>query len=137
MKTIRTYKDLDLWQVSMGFVADVYRVTKEFPSEERYGLCMQLRRAAVSIPSNIAEGSSRKTTRQMIHFLYIALGSLAEVETQIEISRDLNFIKEIGLLEEKIVRIRNMLLGLVKAVRGRKRDKVREKGRGEVEQKVV
>jgi four helix bundle protein len=117
MNTIRTYKDLDLWQVSMGFVADVYRVTKEFPSEEKYGLCMQLRRAAVSIPSNIAEGSSRKTTRQMIHFLYIALGSLAEVETQIEISRDLNFIKEIGLLEEKIVRIRNMLLGLVKAVR--------------------
>jgi four helix bundle protein len=74
------YKDLDAWKQAMRLVEDVYRLTRTFPTEELYGLTSQVRRAAVSIPSNLAEGSARRSPREYGHFLTIALGSLAELE---------------------------------------------------------
>ena len=73
MKPIRAHKDLDVWQVSMELVKDIYTITKSFPSEEKFGLSLQIRRAAVSIPSNIAEGASRQSGKETIQFLYVAL----------------------------------------------------------------
>ena len=117
MKVIRTHKDLDVWQVSMELVKDIYALTKNFPSDEKFGLINQLRRAAVSIPSNIAEGASRQSSKETIQFLYVALGSLSEVETQVEIARNLDYINEIGSVLGKILRVRMMLLALLKSVR--------------------
>ena len=117
MKAIRTHKDLDVWQVSMELVKDIYLLTKNFPSDEKFGLINQLRRGAVSIPSNIAEGASRQSSKETIQFLYVALGSLSEVETQVEIARNLDYISELGPVLGKILRVRMMLLGMVKRVR--------------------
>ena len=87
-----TYKNLETWQVAMEFVEQVYRSTASFPSSELYGLATQLRRAAVSIPSNVAEGCCRKLTKVYINHVSIALGSHAEIETCIEISARLGFL---------------------------------------------
>ena len=78
---IKSYRDLDVWQASMCFTVAVYRLVKTFPAEERYGLSDQLRRAVVAIPSNIAEGNGRGSKKDYAHFLYIARGSLNEVNT--------------------------------------------------------
>jgi four helix bundle protein len=76
------HKDLDVWKKSMNLVVLIYDITSKFPSDERFGLTSQMRRAAVSIPSNIAEGAARKGDKEFIQFLMIALGSLSELETQ-------------------------------------------------------
>ena len=81
-----THKDLDVWKLGIELVQEVYEVTKVFPKEEMYGLTSQIRRAAVSIPSNIAEGYARESIKELIRFLYISLGSLSELETQLLIS---------------------------------------------------
>jgi four helix bundle protein len=91
---IRDYRDLIVWQKAIKLVEMVYRVTKKFPKEEIYALSNQIRRAAVSIPSNIAEGHARKSTRVFLQFLSVAYGSLKEVETQIYISLRLQYITE-------------------------------------------
>ncbi len=88
------YSELIVWQKSMNLVEAIYKATAEFPSEERFGLSSQIRRAAVSIPSNIAEGHGRKSTGSFINFLSIAFGSLMEVETQIQIATRLNFLSD-------------------------------------------
>ena len=85
------FKDLEVWRVSMDLVVKVYEITREFPKNEQFGLAAQLQRSAVSIPSNIAEGSGRGTRKDFAHFLDQARGSLFEVITQLEISRSLNF----------------------------------------------
>jgi len=85
------FKDLEVWRVSMDLVVRVYQITREFPKSEQFGLASQLQRSAVSIPSNIAEGSGRGTKRDFAHFLDQARGSLFEVITQLEISRSLSF----------------------------------------------
>lgn len=110
---LKSYKDLELWQVSMNFVSLVYTLTKSFPKEELYGLTSQIRRCAISIPSNIAEGSSRKGTKEFIQFLWIANGSLSEFETQIEIAQKLGYIASIDIILEKVKHIRKMLHGLI------------------------
>lgn len=92
--TIRSFRDLRVWQESMRIVEQLYKLTSKFPKEERYGLSIQLRRSAVSIPSNIAEGKMRGHVKEYVHFLSIAQGSLAEVETQIEIARALNYVED-------------------------------------------
>ena len=92
--TVKSYQELETWQVAMRLVAEVYRVTKEFPKEELYGLTNQLRRAAVSVPSNIAEGQGRDSTKEFLHHLSIARGSLYETETQLLIARQLDYIKQ-------------------------------------------
>ena len=112
-----THKDLKVWQKSMDLVVLTYRLSSRFPSEEKFGLISQMRRAAVSIPSNIAEGAARNSTKEYIRFLYIALGSLSELETQFLISKRLEYISDI--LEESITEIRKMLLGLIKNLKSK------------------
>ena len=94
MSEIKTYRDLTVWQKAMALVKDVYAATRSFPKDELFGLTQQLRRAAVSIPSNIAEGNGRGTKPDYIRFLQIARGSLYETQTQIELSRDLGFLPD-------------------------------------------
>ena len=89
---IRNFKDLKIWQRGIELVKLVYTITNSFPSDEKYGIISQMRRSAVSVPSNMAEGFMRRHNKEYRQFLYIALGSLAELETQIIISKELNFI---------------------------------------------
>ena len=89
---IRSFRDLNIWKDTINLVKFIYEITKTFPSSEIYGLTSQIRRAAVSVPSNIAEGHIRKHTAEFRHFLYIALGSLAELETQIVITKELGYV---------------------------------------------
>ena len=103
----------------MDFVIYVYHITQNFPTSEQYGLINQMRRCAVSVPSNIAEGSGRKGEKELNRFLYIALGSLSELETQIEISHRLHFISEDDYNKAltKIFYIRKMLSGLIRSLK--------------------
>ena len=109
------HKQLDVWQSSMRFVSSLYRLTHSFPNEEKFGLTNQIRRASISIPSNIAEGSARHGNKEYVQFLYIALGSAAEVETQLLIARDLNYTDSIDILYNDLQSIKRMLLGLIKS----------------------
>ena len=102
---VRSYKDLIVWQKSMDLVELVYQATKGFPREELYGLTNQIRRASVSIPSNIAEGQARNSTAEFRNFLSIARGSLAEVETQLLIAERLNYLDSEKLREILAVQI--------------------------------
>lgn len=92
-KRAKHYKELIIWQRAMQLVQSAYRLTKTFPPDERYGLAMQVRRAAVSIPSNIAEGQARRGTQEFVHFLGLASGSAAELETQLLLAIDLGYIQ--------------------------------------------
>lgn len=88
----QSYRDLIAWQKGIGLVAEIYKVTQAFPKEELYGLTSQLRRAAVSVPSNIAEGQGRKSKAEFRHFLHNAAGSLMEIETQLTIAKVLGYL---------------------------------------------
>ena len=94
----------------------IYKISEDFPKHEIYGLSSQIRRAAVSIPSNIAEGARRKGNKEFTRFLYIALGSLSEVETQLEISQRLEYINHIEDVNKRIYFIRNMLANLITSI---------------------
>ena len=110
---MKTHKDLIVWKKSIEFVTDVYRTTKTFPKDELYGLSAQLRRAAVSIPSNIAEGAARRNDKEFVQFLYFSLGSFSEVETQLIVSRNLDYIKDSELIDKSAI-IGKMLINLIK-----------------------
>ena len=112
---MKTHKDLVVWNKSMELVIATYKLSSKFPEEEKFGLSSQMRRAAVSIPSNIAEGAARNSTKEYIRFLYIALGSLSELETQFLISNRLEYLND--LLEDAITEIRKMLLSLIKSLK--------------------
>ena len=109
------HKKLDVWQNAMLLVTDVYALTRSFPSDEQFGLTNQLRRAVVSIPSNIAEGAARQSERELIQFLYIALGSCSEAETQVLIARNLGYVESVDHVFQKLQQIKKMLLGLIKS----------------------
>ena len=114
-----THKDLEVYKLSMLLVKEIYQSTRTFPKSEIYGLTSQMRRASISIPSNISEGAARHSNKDYIHFLNISLGSVSELETQIEISAMLNFIDDKQIesdLIETITRIRQMLLMLIKSL---------------------
>jgi len=113
---IKTHKDLDVWKEAMKLAKEVYSLTARFPKEEMYGLSSQIRRASVSIPSNIAEGAARGSSKDFSRFLYISLGSLAELETQLLLAVDLGFIDN-NDLDESVQRIRRMLVGLIKSLK--------------------
>ena len=115
---LKSYKDLKVWQRSYQLCLEIYKLTKGFPDEEKYGLTSQLRRAAVSVPSNISEGYGRKTTPEYIQFLYIAYGSICEIETQILLSGDLNYIStgKLEMLNEGIKEVERMLKALIKSL---------------------
>ncbi len=92
-QALRGYRDLRAWQQAMAMVTEIYRITRAFPKEELYGLVSQIRRAAVSIPSNLAEGHGRNSRNEFRQFIGQARGSLSEVETQLEISKNLGYVK--------------------------------------------
>ena len=115
---MRTHKDLDVWKAAIAFVTTIYESTSAFPKEEIYGLTSQIRRSAVSIPSNIAEGAGRKSKTEFKQFLYIALASAAELETQIIIANNLKYLHEDkyeNMLKE-LNTIARMLQGLIKSI---------------------
>lgn len=89
-----TYKKLLIWQKAMSLVTETYEITKQFPKEELFGLTSQIRRSAISIPSNIAEGYGRKSNKEYFRFLTISISSLFEFQTQIEISKNINYLNE-------------------------------------------
>jgi four helix bundle protein len=115
---IKTFKDLIVWQKSYKLVLEIYKITKLFPSDERFGIVSQIRRAAISIPSNIAEGYGRKYLKQYIQFLYVAYASGAELETQIMLSKDLNFLSEsiFDIIIGEYYEVERMLMGLIRAL---------------------
>ncbi|OGN09566.1 MAG: hypothetical protein A3J46_02290 [Candidatus Yanofskybacteria bacterium RIFCSPHIGHO2_02_FULL_41_11] len=118
MNNVASYRDLIVWQKSMQLVVDVYQLTEDFPKSEIYGLTSQMRRAAVSIPSNIAEGRRRGSRKEFKQFLTNAFGSGSELETQVEIAKLLPFSKNInyerigGLLEEVMKMLNKMISNL-------------------------
>jgi len=116
---VKTHVDLDVWKKSMDFVENIYKISSTFPKEEMYGLTSQIRRAAVSVPSNIAEGASRQGPKEFVQFLYISLGSLSEVETQIMLANRLNFANNIDIILKEITTIKKMLNGLIRNVKSK------------------
>ena len=115
MTTMQNYKELVVWQKAMELVSDVYRVTAAFPREELYGLTSQLRRSAVSVPSNIAEGQGRATRGEFIQFLGHSRGSLLELETQLLISARLGYLDAdpCHRLQAKVTEVARILNGLL------------------------
>src|SRR5688572_7251043 len=113
--TTSSFRNLDVWQESMTLVEEIYALSSRFPSAERFGLTSQLRRAAVSIPSNIGEGARRKRKKAFLHHLDIALGSQGEVDVQVEIAARLAFCarSERSRIQERIDRVGRMLNGLI------------------------
>jgi len=94
----RSFRDLDVWKLSIELVKSIYQLTNKFPTSETYGLTSQLRRSAISIPSNIAEGQGRNSSKEFKQFLAFGVGSLAELETQLIISKEINCLAEEGLI---------------------------------------
>lgn len=119
--TINSFRDLKVWQASMDVAEEVYKLTREFPKQETYGLSSQIQRAAVSVPSNIAEGNGRDSTKEYVHFLSIAIGSLFELETQLVLAKRLGYLgqEELGTILPKIEEISRMTRGLQKALKAK------------------
>lgn len=118
----KPHKDLDAWKMSMELCRDVYKVSRELPGEEKYGLTSQIKRAVVSIPSNISEGAARNSRKEFIQFLSVAQGSLAELETQLVLCCDyLSLIEEekLSSIFVNLERISKMISGLKKSLRNR------------------
>ena len=115
---LRNYKELKVWEKSYQLCLQVYQITKGFPKNEIYGLISQMRRAALSIPSNIAEGYGRKTTPEYLRYLYIAYGSVCELETQVLLSGDLGYFEEKSLLklQQDLGEVERMLKALIKSL---------------------
>jgi four helix bundle protein len=118
-----SYRDLIVWQRAKALAGEIYRATENFPKHEIYGLTSQLRRAAVSVASNIAEGQGHRTKGEFQHFLGQSRGSLLELETQPAIALDLSYLSsdEIAGLERKTVEVRRLLSGLIDSRRGKAR----------------
>jgi len=118
---IRNYRELAVWQLGMDITVKVYEATKSFPSDERFGLTSQLRRAVASVPANIAEGHARSSTKDYLRFVAIAIGSLAETATFIELAGRLNYgnVDELRKIFEMILEERRMLRALQKSLRRR------------------
>jgi four helix bundle protein len=119
MEQIKSYNDLIAWQKAIELVRDVYKATQGFPKEEMYGLTSQIRRSAVSIPSNIAEGQARNTKGEFIQFLGIARGSIAELDTQVIISSQLGYLSNetTNDLKDKIAIVNKLNNGLIRSLK--------------------
>ena len=114
---VNDYRELDVWQMSMTLCEKVYELIRSFPADERFALYDQLRRAAVSIPSNIAEGNGRDSKTEYARFLSIAMGSLFEVQTQLELAERFKYIVVPGETKTLITRIGKMLFSMMKKLR--------------------
>jgi len=117
----KSYRDLDVWQKAMDLVIECYQITSSFPKSEIFGLTSQLQRAAVSVPANIAEGRARQHTKELVQYISIAHGSLAELETHIQIAYRLNYIDKVRLdqLMDRASSVGRMLNGLRKSLQNR------------------
>ncbi len=118
---MKSYKELTVWRKSFQLVLGAYKLTNVFPSEEKFGLVAQIRRAAVSIPSNIAEGYSRKSTKEYSNFISMAFGSGAELETQLLLAKSLKLTSEknfqnVESLLEEVMKMLNVLLAKIKSI---------------------
>ncbi|MBZ9539939.1 MULTISPECIES: four helix bundle protein [Modicisalibacter] len=111
---MRKHQQLRAWQESMELVSTIYALTATFPAEERFGLSSQMQRAAVSVPSNIAEGAARGSKADFLRFLYIARGSLSEVETQLLIAQRLGYLNDLSTTGPQLDSVFNLLGGLIK-----------------------
>ena len=129
----RDFHDLIVWQRSIDLAVQVYRETAGFPRDERFGLTSQMRRSAVSVPSNVAEGQGRATLAEFRHFLGIAKGSLSELETQIVIATELEFLPKDSGLVTHLQEVARLLNGLIKSLR-QQPDKENRKPTAEVQQ---
>ncbi len=119
MSRVKTHKDLEIWQRGIELVVHIYEATENFPKEEAFGLKLQMRRASVSYPSNVAEGAARSSAKEYIHFLYVALASLSELETQVVIAERLKYLDGSRLFEE-IEALRRKTLNYIKYVKSKK-----------------
>lgn len=115
------HKELKVWQASVDLVTDIYSLSNLFPKDDLYGLTSQMRRAALSIPSNIAEGCGRNHDKELIQFLYIALGSYSELETQIIVAKNIGYIKELDFnqLTEKLAEVGKLLVGFINSIKNK------------------
>jgi four helix bundle protein len=118
---MKTFRDLLIWQKSMNLVTEIYQLTNSFPKEEIYGLSSQIRRCSVSIPSNIAEGYGRESDKDLLRFLNISVGSLFEMQTQLEIAKNISYLKEqdFNNLYEDSREVERMLVSFIKKVKDR------------------
>jgi four helix bundle protein len=119
---VRSHEDLDVWKMSMQIAAEVYRLTAELPPDEKYGLSVQLRRAAVSVPANIAEGAARESARDFARFVAIARGSLAELDTELLLCEQLALLEYPVEMRARLKRVRVMLSRLRSALRRSRSD---------------
>jgi len=119
---VECYQDLKVWQKAHQFVLEIYKITKKFPVNEQFGLSIQFRRSAVSVPANISEGSKRQYTKELIQFLHVAKGSLGECEYYLTLSKDLGYIgtQDFEELLSKSMEIGRMLTGLIQSLRRKK-----------------
>jgi four helix bundle protein len=115
---IKNFKDLKIWQKGIKLVKSIYQLTANFPPDEKFGIIGQMRRSSISVPSNIAEGFMRKHNKEYKHFLYIAMGSLAELETQVILSEELGFSEtsKIQNILSDIEELNRMIMGLIKCL---------------------
>ena len=116
MGKLQNHKDLDVWKKSINLTTEIYNLTGKFPKEEIYGITSQIRRASVSVAANLAEGAARNTQKEFIQFLYISLGSLSELETELMIATNIGYMKDNSIFDE-ISDIRKMLLGLISSIK--------------------
>lgn len=119
----KPHKNLDVWKVSMELVSNIYKTSNGFPNHEIYGLTSQIRRAAVSIPSNIAEGAARQTKKELINFLHIAQGSLSELDTQLDIAYNLGYIEfeDRTKIDTNLIRVDKMLSAFIRSQKDKDR----------------
>jgi four helix bundle protein len=115
----RRHHDLVVWQRAIELVKIIYRLTETLPEAERFGLTAQMRRAAVSVPSNIAEGAARRSSKEFMQSLYVARGSLAEIETQLTICRELGFCKDAAQLDQALTEVLALLGGLIRSLQSK------------------
>jgi len=113
----RKHHNLKTWKKAIELVKEIYKITNEFPKEEIYVMSAQMRRAAISIPSNIAEGAARRSSREFLNYLSIARGSLSELETQVILSKELNYLEDESHLLNKINEVFGLLGGLINSVK--------------------
>ncbi|WP_250125710.1 four helix bundle protein [Chroococcidiopsis sp. CCMEE 29] len=118
---VSSFRDLRIWQVGMELAVEVYHLTQKFPKQEIYGLSCQIQRAVISIPSNVAEGHARDSTKEFLHFLSIALGSLFELETQLLLAGRLGYLaqKDLEIVLSKTEEIGRMIRGLQKSLKAK------------------
>ena len=117
---MKTHEDLVVWNKAIEFVVQLYKLTENFPENEKYGLTNQMRRAAVSIPSNIAEGAARSSDKEFVRFLYMSRASAVEIETQLLIAENLRFVKEdISVFKDDLNRISRMITSLINKINER------------------